>query len=105
MPDYRSTRIVIVGRLDERTAKALMRALCMVVSYVLANEFSQVRLTQRDDAVEAFLFDRAYKAFDECVQVWASSRQANRLHTGVPEHVADIGSKDRVAIHDQVGLA
>ena len=35
-----------------------MRALCMVMSHVLADEFSQVRLTQRDDAVEAFLFDR-----------------------------------------------
>ncbi len=47
---------VIVGRLDKRTAKTLMRALCMVVSHVLADEFSQVRLTQRDDAVEAFQF-------------------------------------------------
>jgi len=36
-----------------------MRALNVVVKLVLADEFSQVRLTQRDDAVEAFLFDRA----------------------------------------------
>ncbi len=29
-----------------------MRALCVVVSHVLADGFSQVRLTERDDAVE-----------------------------------------------------
>ncbi len=46
---------VIVGRLDKRTAKTLMRALCVVVSQVLADEFSQVRLTERDDAVETVL--------------------------------------------------
>jgi len=34
-----------------------MRALYVVVSDVLADEFSQVYLTQRDDAVEALLFD------------------------------------------------
>ncbi len=33
--------------MDERTAKALMRALYVVVGDVLADEFSQVRLTQR----------------------------------------------------------
>ena len=41
---------MIVGRLDKRTAKTLMRALYVVVSHVLADEFSQVRLTERDDA-------------------------------------------------------
>ncbi len=46
-----------------------MRALCVVMSDVLADEFSQVLLTQRDDAVEALLFDRADEAFDERVQV------------------------------------
>ena len=56
---------MIVGRLDKRTAKTLMRALNMIVSDVFADEFSQVRLTQRDDAVEAFFFDRADEAFDE----------------------------------------
>ncbi len=34
-----------------------MRALYVVVSDVLSDEFSQVRLTQRDDAVETLLFD------------------------------------------------
>jgi hypothetical protein len=58
---------VSIGRLDKRTAKTLMRALCVVVSHVLADEFSQVRLTQRDDAVETLLFDRADKAFNEGV--------------------------------------
>ena len=53
--------------MNQRAAKALMRALYMVVGNVLADEFSQVRLTQRDDAVEALLFDRANEAFDEGV--------------------------------------
>jgi hypothetical protein len=48
---------VIVERLDKRTAQTLMRALYVVVRDVLADEFSQVRLTQRDDAVETLLFD------------------------------------------------
>ena len=65
---------VIIGRLDKHTAKALMRALCMVMSDVLADEFSQVRLTQRDDAVEALLFDRADEAFDEGARLRARRR-------------------------------
>jgi len=44
---------VIVGRLDQRTVKTMMRAFYLAMSHVLADEFSQVRLTQRDDAVEA----------------------------------------------------
>ena len=70
---------MIVGRLDKRTAKTLMRALYMVVSHVLADEFSQVRLTERDDAVETLLLDRADEAFDERVQVGTATRQANRF--------------------------
>jgi hypothetical protein len=77
---------VIVGRLDKRTAKTFMRALYMVVSHVLTDEFSQVRLAERDDAVETVLLDRADKAFDERVQVGTATRQANRFRSGVPEH-------------------
>jgi hypothetical protein len=33
---------VIIGRLDKHAAKTLMRALCMAMSHVLADEFSQV---------------------------------------------------------------
>jgi hypothetical protein len=68
---------VTVGRLDQPPVKALMRALYVVMNHVLADEFSQVRLTQRDDAVEALLLDRADEALDESVQVWAATRQAN----------------------------
>ena len=53
----RATCSLIVGWLDQRAAETLMRALNMIVSDVLADELSQVRLTQRDDVVEAFLFD------------------------------------------------
>jgi hypothetical protein len=64
---------VIGGRLDKRTAETLMRALNMIVSHVLADEFPRVRLTQRDNSVEALLFDRADEAFDERVQVGAAT--------------------------------
>ena len=73
-PGQRAIRRVIVGRPDERTAKTLMRALCMIVSHVLVDEFSQVRLAQRDNAAEAFLFDRSNETFDERVQVGAAAR-------------------------------
>ncbi len=73
-PDYRAIGRAIMGRLDQRTTKALMRALYVVVGDVLADEFSQVRLAKRDDAVKAFLFDRADEAFDESVQVGAAAR-------------------------------
>ncbi len=66
-PDQRTIGLVIVGRLDKRTAKTLMWALDVVMSDVLADEFSQVRLTERDDAVETVLLDRADEAFDERV--------------------------------------
>ena len=72
--DQRAICCVIVGRLEQRTIKALMRALDMVMNHVLADEFSQVRLTQRDDAVEALLLDRADEALDEGVQIGAASR-------------------------------
>jgi hypothetical protein len=42
-PDQWAICSVIVGRLDKRTTKTLMRALCVVVSHVLADEFSQVK--------------------------------------------------------------
>ena len=58
-PGYRAICSVIVGRLDQRAVKALMRTLSVVMSHVLANEFSQVRLAQRDHAVREPLFDRA----------------------------------------------
>ncbi len=48
-PDQRAIGRVIIGRLDKHTAKALMRALCMVMSHVLADESSQVRLTRPAD--------------------------------------------------------
>jgi len=54
--DQRTICLAIVGRLDKRTAKTLMWALYVVVSHVLADEFSQVCLTERDDAVEALFF-------------------------------------------------
>ena len=38
---------MILGWLDQRATKALMRALYVVVGDVLVDEFSQVRLTQR----------------------------------------------------------
>jgi hypothetical protein len=65
---------VIVARLDKRTAKTLMRALRVVVSHVLADEFSQGRLTQRDNAVETILFDRTDEASDKRFQVGAAAR-------------------------------
>jgi len=65
---------VIVGRLDKRTAETLMRALNMIVIHVLADEFSQVRLTQRDDAVEALLFDRTDEAFNQWGRVRSTGK-------------------------------
>jgi hypothetical protein len=53
---------VAVGRLDQVAVKALMRAFHVVMSHVLADEFSQVRLTQRDGAVDARL--RVLKALE-----------------------------------------
>jgi len=89
-----------VGWLDQRAAKALVWPLYVVVSDVLVDELSQVCLTQRDDAVETLLFDRADEAFDKGVQVGAAPRQASRLHSGVSEHVPDVGSEYRGTIHD-----
>jgi len=60
---------MIVGWLDQPTVKALMRALDVVMKHVFSDELSQVRLAERDDAVETLLFDRADETFDEGVQV------------------------------------
>ena len=81
-----------------------MRAFHVVMSRVLADEFTQVYLTQRDDAVEALLLDRADEALDESVQVWAATRQANRFRSGVTEHAPNTGSEDRITIHDEVSF-
>jgi len=60
---------VTLGRLDQLTVKALMRALYVAMNHVLADEFSQMLLTQRDDAIETLLPDRANEALDESVGV------------------------------------
>jgi hypothetical protein len=70
-PDYRAISSVTIGLLDQPLVKTLMRAIDMVLTHVLADEFSQVRLAQRDDAVETLLFDRD----DESPRRW-TVRQA-----------------------------
>jgi hypothetical protein len=78
---------VIVGPPDKRTAETLVRAIYVVVSHVLADEISQVRLTEWDDAVEALFFDRSNEAFDERAQIRAATRHMYRFRSGVPEHL------------------
>jgi hypothetical protein len=46
-----------------------MRVPHVAMSDVLANGLSQVRLTERDDAVETLLLDWANNAFDEGVRM------------------------------------
>ena len=72
--DYRAIGSVTVGRLNQPPVKTLVRAFCVVMNHDLADEFSQVRLTQRDDTVQALLFDRADETLDEGVQIGTTSR-------------------------------
>jgi hypothetical protein len=44
------------------------------MGHVLADEFSEVRLAEWDDAVETLLFDRPDETLDERIQVWAAAR-------------------------------
>ena len=78
-----------------------MRALNMMVSDVFANEFSQVRLTQRDNPVEALFFDRADEAFDKGVQVWAATRQATLSRCTLKENPKDICRSSFGTLRDQ----
>ena len=61
---------VIVGRLDQLTVKALMRALYVVMSHVLADELSQVRLASSSVSFP-------------CHRLW----NLRRLALGTPEGV------------------
>ena len=76
-----------------RWTPTLLWTLYMVLGHVLSDEFSQVRLTERDDAVETVLLDRADEAFDERVQVGTATRQANRFRSGAPEHSPNADSE------------
>ena len=66
---------MIVGRQDKRTAKTLMRALCLVVIHVLANELSQMRLTKRRPRLEALMITRQR----DCVYVYSDDSNARLL--------------------------
>jgi len=56
-----------------------VRTFFVVVRQVLAHKLSEMRLPQRDHAVETFIFDRTVESFHERIQVRAAPGQANRL--------------------------
>jgi hypothetical protein len=93
---------VVGGSRDEPTAQALVRPFFVVVRHVLARELSEMRFTQWDHAVEAFLLNRTVEPFDERIQVRAAPGQTNRLDTGTRETCTKFLSEDRIAVHDQV---
>ncbi len=87
---------VVGGSRDEPTAPALVRTFFVVVRHVLAHEFSEMRLSQRNHAVEAFLLNRTVEPLDERIQVRGTPGQTNRLDPGTRETCTEFLSEDRV---------
>ena len=83
-------------------AEALVVPLVVIVFDVLANERSQVLLTERDDVPQALGLDRTDEALGVRVQVRASRRKAKQLHVGGREQRLELGRVQRVPVHDQV---
>ncbi len=103
--DCTEVRVEAVIGLDQLIVESLVIPLCVVMSGELSGRFPKRSLSKEDHPTETLVLDRPDEPLGVRVQVGAAARQANRVHTGVPEHVPDIGSEDRVAVHDEVGLA
>jgi hypothetical protein len=58
-----------------------MVALAVIVDYELRERMPQVQLAERDETVQALLFDRANKPFRMRVAIWRAKRYLDNLNT------------------------
>jgi hypothetical protein len=87
--------------IDQLVSKPLVIPLAVVVLRELLQCSPQVPFTERHDAFEAFLFDRANEPLRISVAIGRTARRPNDTHTGHAEPLINRVTPLRVAIAKQ----
>src|SRR5262249_38982517 len=90
-----------LGR-DELVAQTLMWSFLMIVIDERADGGSEVLLAEWHDAIQALRFDGPDKSLGKGVQIGTPSRQAQGLHTTVPQPVPEGGRVEGIAVQNEV---
>ena len=75
--------MVTCNTINQLVAEALMVAFAVVVEHELGERPTEVPLTQPNDPVQAFLFDRANKPLHVHVAGGCATRGPDHAHTGL----------------------
>ena len=67
---------------DEHIAQPLMISLVVIIGHELGQGAAEVTLPDRDDPIQALLFDRSHKALRMRVRVRRVYRRAHRADSG-----------------------
>jgi hypothetical protein len=73
----------------------------VIVVDVLCHRATEVPLPQRNQAVQAFSFDRSYEAFGVGARVWRALRNQHNAGARVPKPTPDITAPFPIPIADQ----
>ena len=87
-PDAAVLRLNL-NAVDQLVAKPLMVALAMVMDHEVGERTSEVPLTQRNDPIQAFLFDGPNKALRMRIAVRGTERCLDHAHTRRLEQVSN----------------
>ena len=72
-----TTGTLRLRRIDQFVAKSLVVAFAMVMRHEIGERPPKMAFSERDDAIEAFFFDRADEAFRVCIAVRRTGRCPN----------------------------
>jgi hypothetical protein len=89
---------------DQFVVEALMVPFAMVVDEELRESTTEVALTQGNDAVQAFFFDRANKPLRVGIAVRRTKRCPGHAHTRRLEQMSNGGAPLPISVADQEAL-
>ena len=101
MPTNGTAGVLRWRLIDERVVESLVVPLAVIVCYELGERPPQVPLTERDDAIQAFLFDGAYEPLRMRIAIGRHERCPNQPEASRSEEALDRGAPLPIAIADQ----
>ena len=88
--------------MQELVVESLVVSLTMVMLDVLVNDEAQMPLAERDDTMEALLFDRPDEPLGIGVEIRALRRQPDRPHIATRQDLAKDPRVERIAVMNQL---
>ena len=88
--------------LQKAVVESLMVSLVVVVLDVLPREEAQVAFTERDQSIEAFLFDRPNEPFGVRVEIGTPRRQPNGLDPAACQDVVNDTGVQGIPVVNQI---